>query len=200
MNMLLRTINANEYKALYTHMKRDFKTGGLAPYFAIKRNLEAKIYDGFYIQGDGEHMETDIGYAIITAPAGMRLALINYFAILPEYRCRGYGGEFLHILPDRYPGRRFVLETEDLRYIKDAARQNVAARRVKFYERAGFVILPTARAKIFGADMLIMATGGDKLSAKAAINALYEPALNKVLRLSAIDVEDIETEAADEMV
>ena len=197
--MLLRTVQTIGYKSLYAHMKRDFKTGGLAPYFAVKRNLETGVYDGFYITEHIGEFERDIGYAIVTAPEGSRLALLNYFAILPEYRCRGYGGRFLALLPGRYPNKRFVLETEDPRFVKDAAHRNDAARRVKFYERAGYIILPTAKAKIFGVNMLIMATGGEPISANEAINGLYEPALGKVLRLSAIDVEDLKTDAADEM-
>jgi len=51
-------------------MKRDFPKGEIAPFFVIKRNLEKKIYDGYYLSG-----AADLGYALITAPAGLKYAL-----------------------------------------------------------------------------------------------------------------------------
>ena len=57
----IREINKDEYKTLYENMRRDFYASGLAPFSAIKRNLDRNTYDGFYLT-DGV---SDIGYAIM---------------------------------------------------------------------------------------------------------------------------------------
>ena len=181
-----RKIREDEYEELYSHMMRDFQTGGLAPFHSIRRNLEKNIYDGFYFT----ESTADIGYALITAPKDLRFALINYFAVFPNYRSKGYGSEFLKIIISRYSERILVLETEDPSSADvPCETSKVALRRVKFYERAGFYILPTERAKIFGIDMLIMASGNDKdLNAREIMHSLYMPSFNSEEWLRFIDV------------
>jgi ribosomal protein S18 acetylase RimI-like enzyme len=166
-------------------MKRDFQTGGLAPFSSIKRNLDKNIYDGFYLTDGG----ADVGYALITAPDSLKYALINYFAVLPEYRSKGCGSEFLRIIVSRYSGRVLVLEAEDPSAAESAELRSEAERRIKFYERAGFRVIPTKRAKIFGVDMLIMANSREEnLDAREIMHALYLPAFESELWLKHIDV------------
>ena len=176
----------NEYEDLYSHMKRDF-SGELAPFFAIKKNLDQSIYYGCYIVNG----ETRLGYALITAPEGSIYALLNYFAIFPEYRSKGYGGEALKILLDAYPGRTLVVEVDDPAAQKIPTRYEEAVRRIKFYERVGFCVMPTAKARIFGVDMLIMASAHDEsFSPRAVMRALYLPALGSRQWLRFVDVRD----------
>ena len=181
----IREICKGEYKELYSHMKRDFPANELPPFFAVKRNFNKNIYDGFFLT----KYTFDIGYAVITAPNNLQYALINYFAILPEYRSKGYGSEFLKIIVSRYSNRTFVLEAENSSTIQNAEQRNEAERRVKFYERAGFRVLPTERAKIFGVDMLIMASSQDeKLNARDIMHSLYLPAFDSKIWLKFIDI------------
>ena len=182
----IRNINKEEYKGLYSHMKRDFPPNELPPLFAVKRNFKKGIYDGFYLTE-----ETDIGYAVITAPENMRYGLINYFAILPEHRSKGYGSEFLKIILNHYSDHTLVLEADDPAAAKTDVLRDEAVRRVRFYERAGFRVIPTKKAKIFGVDMLIMASGqNEKLSAREIMRALYLPAFGTKQFLRFIDVID----------
>ena len=53
-------------------------------------------------------------------------------------------------------------------------------------------MIPTARAKIFGVDMVIMASGQDeKLSAREIMHSLYLPALGSKQWLRFVDVKDL---------
>ena len=184
--MEIRNINKEEYKELYSHMKRDFPYNELQPFFSVKRNFDKNIYEGFYFTENA-----DIGYAVITAPENLKYALINYFAVFPEYRSKGYGSEFLKIILNRYSDRTLVLEADDPSSAKTAATRDEAVRRVKFYERAGFRIIPTTKAKIFGVNMVIMASGQEKkMNAREIMHALYLPALGTQW-LRFIDVTDI---------
>ena len=205
--IVLRDIRADEYYALYKRMKLDFPLGELAPFFVIKRNLDKRVFAGYIMAG----AEGDIGYAIVTAPEGMAYALINYFAIYPEYRSQGCGSEFIRILLERYSDRTILLESEDPAAKKSQPQCDVAARRIKFYERLGFNILPTEKAAIFGVDMLIMANMRDekgristqdekgrisasgekeRISARDTMHALYLPSLGSKQWLRFIDVRD----------
>ena len=167
-------------------MKRDFPHNELQPFFSVKRNFDKTIYEGFYFTEN-----VDMGYAIITAPENLKYALINYFAVFPEYRAKGYGSEFLKILLSRYSERTLVLEADDPSAAKTPTARDEAVRRVKFYERAGFHVIPTTRAKIFGMDMIIMANGQvENLSARETMHSLYLPALGAKLWLRFIDIID----------
>jgi GNAT superfamily N-acetyltransferase len=190
--MKIRNIKKEEYKELYSHMKRDFPANELAPFFAVKRNLHKNIYEGYYLTDNTDII--DMGYAVITAPENLQYALINYFGIFPEYRSQGYGSEFLKILFSHYSDRILVLEADAPLAAKTDALRNEAERRVKFYERAGFRVIPTEKAKIFGVDMVIMASSPDeneneKLSAREIMHALYLPSLAKQW-LRFIDIVD----------
>jgi len=184
--MKIREIREDEYKDLYSHMKRDFPYNELPPFFVVKRNFDKNIYDGFYMTED----TSDIGYAVITAPENLKYALVNYFAILPEYRSKGFGSEFLKIILGCYSDRILVVEADAPSSAKSASLRNEAERRVRFYERAGFHVIPTEKAKIFGVDMLIMASSQDKnLNARKIMHALYLPAFDSKLWLRFIDVK-----------
>jgi len=51
--MEFKVVPADEYEALYKHMEKDFPLPGeLAPFHAIKRNLESGRYEGFYLYDD----------------------------------------------------------------------------------------------------------------------------------------------------
>lgn len=191
MNTILETriIRENEYESLYKHMKRDFPSNELAPFFAIKRNFDKKIYDVFFLTESAGGI--DIGYAIITAPENEKFALINYFAVFPDFRSKGYGNEFLKILCGIYPDRIFFVEVENPLALKKDKLYAEALRRIKFYERAGFRILPTAKAKIFGVDMAIMAnTNGEVGSVRKIMHSLYISSLGSKQWLRFIDVRD----------
>ena len=184
-----REIRVGEYEMLYSQMELDFPVAGeLAPFRAIKRSLEENIYDGFYFTKNA----VDIGYALITAPEHLEYALINYFAVLPEHRSKGYGSECLKNMLRRYCGRTLVIEVEDPSAASSVELCEEAERRIKFYERAGFRVLPTKRAKIFGVDMLIMASGGAEctapLNAREIMHALYLPAFASAEWLKRIDI------------
>lgn len=182
------TVDALDARALYAHMKRDFPAGELPPYFAVKGNIEKKVYDAFYLTAGGEI----IGYAIVTAPADCEFALLTFFAVLPEFRSRGYGGECLRVIRERCD-RKIVLEVEDPAAARTDESRDIALRRVRFYERAGFRLLPTAKARIFGVDMLIMTdTRDDVGSVRNIMHALYRPAFGSAKWLRCINVRDNE--------
>jgi len=170
--MEFRIVSEDRYEELFGHMQRDFpKPGELAPFHAIQRNLESGRYEGFFL-----HDDIEIGYMVVMAPEDTRLVFGNYFAIHPEFRSKGYGTKFLRRILEKYHDRSFVIEVSDPAHAASLELRNECLKRVSFYEHAGFETAPTVRARIFGADMLIMATNlYDGFSARDAMLSLYKP-------------------------
>ena len=99
---------------------------------------------------DGEFL----GFANVTLCQDA-LAL-NYFAILPEWRGKGFGTEVIVELKKRHPDRSIVIDIEDDCVESENPEQR--KRRRLFYERLGFCAMPY-RLSIFGVPSIIMSSG-----------------------------------------
>lgn len=111
------------------------------------------------------------------------LALLDYFAILPEARGRGVGTRALAHLRTRYAGRAFLLEVEAP---DEAGADNRAerVRRLSFYLRNGLSKMPY-RVSLFGVEMHIL-TDGTEVSFDAyhgIFRRVFPRAVGRVLRL-----------------
>lgn len=121
------------------------------PFERVLQKCEAGVMRLLSVEGeDGELL----GFVNITLCYDA-LAL-NYFAILPERRGRGYGTEVVSALKKRYPDRSIVIDIEDDSVECDNLEQR--RRRRSFYERLGFSSMPY-HLKIFGVPSIIMSSG-----------------------------------------
>lgn len=68
------------------------------------------------------------------------LALLDYLAIMEEYRNQGIGSKILSRLQTYYPGKRFLLEIEDA--AAESEDQSMRIRRKAFYLRNGMKVMP----------------------------------------------------------
>ena len=95
-----------------------------------------------------------LGFANITLC--LDVLALNYFAILPKNRGKGFGTEVIIELKKRYPHRSIVIDIEDDGVESDNAEQR--RRRRFFYERLGFCAMPY-RLSIFGVPSIIISSG-----------------------------------------
>lgn len=95
-----------------------------------------------------------LGFANITLC--LDVLALNYFAILPDRRGKGYGTDVIEVLKKRYPDRSIVIDIEDDGVECDNVEQR--KRRRAFYERLGFRVMPY-RLSIYGVPSLIMSSG-----------------------------------------
>jgi len=168
---------SGEIKKLHSYMKRDFPFLERWPYFMAKRFYKNKIFNGLFLAEN-----SDIGYAVISALEDSGYALINYFAILPEYRSKGYGSEFLKLLINHYPNHALVLEVENPSVAKNARLRDIAEKRIIFYKNAEFHVVPGIKLKLFGTDMLIMTNAEiEHFDARKIMHSLYQPMLKSDL-------------------
>ena len=150
-------------KFFYRDMQRDFPEDEIKPWEVIEPMVHAGVYDllGAWFG------ETQVGYVWMFVPEGDAI-LIDYLAVLPEYRGTGVGTAILQALAQRYPDRLLILESE---YPEDAPEPDVARRRLRFYDHAGFVNTGV-EVMLFGVHFCILSHGQDK-DARAHMERLY---------------------------
>lgn len=104
-------------------------------------------------------MEGDqfVGFAIYVI--GEKLVLLDFFAILPEKRCSGYGSKIFPLLMNQYKGKHFLLEIEDPN-ATDVSEEELAIRhrRREFYLRQGMLEM-SFLIDLFGVEMEVLTDG-----------------------------------------
>lgn len=81
------------------------------------------------------------------------IVLLDYFAIVPEYRNQGAGSQALQLLRQRYNGKKLILEIENTQI--SAPDQQTRIKRKQFYLRNGMTPLKDT-VKLFGVEMELM--------------------------------------------
>lgn len=148
-----------------TYMHRDFPENECKPWDLTVDMHSRGIYDMLTAWMDGKM----VGYAWMVCPEG-DAALIDYLAVLPEYRGTGIGSEILKALALRYQlhGKHLILESE---HPEEAPDPQIAQRRLGFYKRAGFVDTGL-QVRLFGVRFCILAHGISG-SARMCMDIIY---------------------------
>lgn len=85
------------------------------------------------------------GYAFFAEAPNCDACLLDYFAILPEYRSFGLGGCSLRLFSDLIgqKGKYLLFETEDIDFAKTDSERKTRTRRDSFYARNGCCLTDT---------------------------------------------------------
>lgn len=159
-----------------THMFRDFPADEIKPWKIMEKLYRDGCYDMLAAVVDGKM----VGYAWQFRPGGDVL-LIDYLAVLPEYRGNGIGSRILRALVEHYR-EKLILESE---FPQEAPDRAVAERRLGFYNRAGFEIT-NVQVRLFGVRFHILAHGGDA-KAKEHMQNIYHAMLTPELAKTAVE-------------
>lgn len=155
MNREFRLLTDAELEQVYReHMKRDFPPAELKSLGTLQKLLAAGNYAPYGLFLDGRL----VSYALYWM-AGDPYVMLDYFAVVPEERNKGVGGELLREMLDRFcvDGRGVFGEVE----IPDTGDEAVDAlrrRRLGFYDRVG-MIRRDFRTKIFGVPFIVISYG-----------------------------------------
>ena len=98
------------------------------------------------------------------------MALLDYFAVVPERRGQGTGTEILKDLsPEKLSCSCILIESESVEGASDPEERETRERRIRFYEKCGAVNTGAA-ALLYGVeyDILAMCARGKSLSAEGA--------------------------------
>lgn len=155
--MELKELSKEQLSAVYNnYMTKDFPADELKPLARILHTMDTGLCCAYGIFEQGGFR----GYAVFIVPGGLRYGLIDYFAVLPEYRGTGVGHRFLERIGDtlvtKYPELRgFFIESEDAAFAADEKERGIRMKRISFYERNG-CRMTTLGSELFGVTYRIM--------------------------------------------
>ncbi len=164
--MELREQSLEQARKLFqTHMQRDFPQSELKAWPVTEDMYRRGIYDML----EAWDKDAFVGYVWVVK-TGLHAALIDYLAVLPQYRGAGVGGEILKALRLRYgvQGKTLLLESE---YPEEAPEPETARRRLGFYARAGFQNTGV-QVRLFGVRFYIL-SGDFCEDVRKAMEGLY---------------------------
>ena len=130
----LADLDAAQLRRIYhEHMKEDFPAAELKPLEMIKKGI-AEGYYRFLGLFDGDEI---IGYTGLIYHEDA--CLIDYLAVMPEWKNRGIGSVMLKLLKAYLKDTEYVIgEVEIPACGEDEAERNLRSRRMDFYLRSGF--------------------------------------------------------------
>lgn len=148
----LRTLDIPAVKTLYeAHMLADFPADERPPLKGLIRQVESGFLTA-QVMTDGKK-----DYAYVLAAVYQDYVLYTHLAVYPEHRSGGFGSKLLSLLHQAYATRRVELvEVENPAVAKDEDDRTLQERRIAFYERAGYRLVPHIHYVLFGVDMLLM--------------------------------------------
>ena len=151
MDLSIRSLTVDEAKEIYHQaLTRDFPADERKPWSVIRRCMKSGAYRCLGLYRD----DRLLGYAFFVLFQDS--ALLDYFAILPEYRKEGFGSCFLQRIPahlEDYP--RILAEAEAPESAKTEEEKEIRNRRIAFYLRSGLKDTGL-RPRAFGVDFIIL--------------------------------------------
>ena len=178
MELILRPLSIEQGQFVFeTYMAKDFPQSELKPWPLMEALARQGEYDmlGVFL---GEEM---LGYAWQFCPRGGKAVLVDYFAILPQYRGTGWGEKVVELLRNYYH-IPILLESEEPTEAPDEA---IARRRLGFYSRCGMMDTGL-QLRLFGVRFCILASCKVE-KARSVMEEIYDGLLGPELAQSAVE-------------
>ena len=132
--LTLRKGGHKDLEKYYSMMEVDFDASELIGKLNIHSAMMSGAQELMILTEDESGM--DLGYALVMTKGLYGYVLLKYFAVLPWYRDKGVGVEFMRLINKRYADRQGILaeltsfDDEDGSYLKKLR---------KFFARFGYV-------------------------------------------------------------
>lgn len=149
---LVETCCRKQFKQMKRLYLQAFPPVERRPFYVIRKKTREGCMEMLSIE---DEQGCFMGMAVMILYKDM--ALLDYFAISPEYRGKGIGTEVLQELKQRFEQKRFFLEIEDPEEKCDNTIER--RRRQAFYEKNGMTVLPDFMVNLFGTNMRILTDG-----------------------------------------
>ena len=134
--LTLKELNIDELISVYeSYGPAFFPADELKPSASIRRLYALGFYRGFglFLQ---TAPDTLAGYAFFVCGPSLSGALLDYYAILPQFRNSGIGGLGLSLLQKQFTDTCGIyIEAEDPACASEEAEREIQTRRIGFYER-----------------------------------------------------------------
>lgn len=129
-----------------------FPSEELKPLSTVQWLLDQQIYQayGYY---DGDSL---LAYACLIQIPGQDTILLDYYAVLEQYRSSGIGGEFLQQLAAQMTDITGIyIESEHPAFAQDEQDSSIRLRRIDFYQRNGALSTPLS-SNLFQVEYTIL--------------------------------------------
>ena len=155
--MYLKELNVKEFTIIYqTYMKDDFPPDELKPLERMIYTMETGLSSAF-----GLYENNDLrAYAVFIIPEGQSYGLLDYLAVVKQYRGTGVGHHFFALietaLKQKYPWLEgFFIESENIDCAKTEHERKIRERRIAFYENNNCQITKLG-SRLFGVTYSIL--------------------------------------------
>jgi len=153
-HFFIRSMQSNEIRTFFRYIQRDFSPGEYPPYAVLYQQLQSGIQEGLVLSS---YQDGDFAYSICAAGHANKYVLVSLLAVFPECRSKGIGSEFMKLMIERYRSKQALLiEVEKPESSPTPEERNIRSRRISFYERAGFHLVPGIEYSIWGVPMHLM--------------------------------------------
>lgn len=142
MSYRVEKLTPSQIKKIYTGPAvRHFPADERKPVEAIEKLLEDGMYMGLGMFDENAGTDDKLmAYALFTK-GGEEFVLLDYYAVLEEYRSGGVGSIFIKEMDSHFDGvRGMLLETEELESAANDEEFNIRQRRNSFYRRNDVVM------------------------------------------------------------
>lgn len=148
----IRILSLSEMEEIYEGpAKEHFPANERKPFKAIVRMHQAGCYEGLGLYAG----DVLVAYAFYVQTPDNEVRLLDYYAVIEEYRGTGAGSTFLELMKEWHQDSQcIILETEDLATAVDEEERRIRSRRNAFYLRNG-VIETNIHVSYFAADYQI---------------------------------------------
>ena len=137
--MMLKELNVKEFTDIYnTFMITDFPKDELKPLERMIHTIQTGLSSAY-----GLYENDDLrAYAVFIVPEGQPYGLLDYLAVVKEYRSTGIGHRFFALIEDtlkeNYPLLKgFFIESENIDFAKNEQEREIRRRRIAFYKKNG---------------------------------------------------------------
>ena len=153
-NSIIRVMEIAEFKKIYARIEQDFPPGEYAPYEILYQQVQSGALEAL-IYCDGSK---DLAYAICAVNNIEGYVLISLLAVFPESRGNGIGSDFLKDLGKKYVNSQAIVVEVERPYLAQTPQdQEACQRRISFYEKVGYYLIPEIDYTIWDVPMHLMA-------------------------------------------
>lgn len=159
MEYIIKNLQQTETADIYTQwIHRHFPQSEIKPLKKIQSMWDAGAYHalGMYEKKMNNQEQKQqlnlIGYAFFVTAPKCNILLLDYFAIVEDYRSQGMGSIFLKEMKKYLDGYRSILiETEDIDCAQNEEELRTRQKRNSFYERSG-AVMAGIKSSVYGVN------------------------------------------------
>ena len=162
MSYIIKKVTVEQIDTIYnSYMVKDFPKSELKPLDRIKYTMEKGLCEVIALY-EGDKIQS---YAVLIIPEEGEYALLDYYAVVKEYRGKGIGHVMFEQIVEYLRGhslkgqtkcvKGLIIECESLETSPCEDERITRSRRIKFYESCGCRRLDL-RSELFGVEYVIL--------------------------------------------